>query len=287
MEVRQHRMSLQGNTDMAQTPVARPREGVSAVTVLMAAYGRLPLLKQSVASALAQDHPDFEVLVVDDGSGEPVRQWLRLAQERHERLRVVFQEHEGVAAARARGVTEARGDLICILDSDDTLVPYALRRLAQTFETDPESTLVYTQIRELRPNGKIAVREYPTFATARGMLWATLLRPRVPFKHSGTMFRRAVAIELGSYDREMPCKVDIELYLRFMRAGHRPRLVKEPLVDFRMHKDAISRNRWLGLQAWFRLIDRYGPSNPLARLGLKSLRVVSEALKLIYIEVTA
>lgn len=280
-------MNSSGNTDTARMSAAQPPQAVPAVTVLMAAYGRLPLLKQSVASALAQDYPSFEVLVVDDGSDESTRQWLRLAQDRYERLRVVFQEHQGVAAARARGVTEARGDLICILDSDDMLVPHALRRLNQAFEAHPESMLVYTQVRELRPNGNVAVQEYPAFATARAMLWATLLKPRVPFKHSGTTFRRSAAIELGSYDRELPCKVDIDLYLKFMRAGYQPRLVAEPLVDFRMHKNSISRNRWLGLRVWFRLIDRYGPSNPVARLGLKAIRGVAEALKQLYIEVAA
>jgi glycosyltransferase involved in cell wall biosynthesis len=253
----------------------------------MASYGRLQLLKSSVASALAQDHQSFEVLVVDDGSDEPTRAWLRAAEDRDARLRVVYQEHLGVAAARARGVREARGKLICILDSDDTLVAHALRRLIDAFAQRPGSVVAYTRIRELRPDGSITIPKYRAFKTARAMLWATFLKPRVPFKHSGTLFQRSKVIELGSYDPDLPCKVDIDLYLKFLRAGHLPQLVREPLVEFRMHKDSISRNRWLGLQVWFRLIDRYGPSNPLARLGLKAIRGASEALKLIYVEIRA
>lgn len=279
-------MNSPGNIDVVRRSARQGAAQLPAVTVLIAAHDRLLLLKQSVASALAQNYPSFEVLVVDDGSDEPTRAWLRSAEERFERLRVIFSEHRGVGAARATGVTEARGDLVCILDSDDALMPHALRRLSQVFEEHPDSVLVYTQIRELRPNGKIVVRAYPTFTTARAMLWATMLKPRVPFKHSGTMFRRSVAIGLGSYDRELPCKVDIDFYLRFMIAGHRPRLVAEPLVDFRMHKHSISRDRGLGLRVWFRLIDRYGPPNPVARLGIKAIRGISEGLKQLYIELT-
>lgn len=256
------------------------------VSIVMASYSRLPLLKESVGSALAQEYSDYEVLVVDDGSDEETRSWLRAAQEQHDRLRVMFQEHQGVAVARARGVAEARGNLICILDSDDTLVRHALGRLTEEFATHPEAVLVYTSITELRPNGMANVRKYPVFQTARGMVWATLLSPRVPFKHSGTTFRRSVAVELGSYDRNLPCKVDIDFYLKFLSAGYQPQLVSEPLVGFRMHKDSISRNRLQGLQVWFHLIDGYGPPNPAFRIGLKALRAVSETAKWFYMELT-
>lgn len=261
--------------------------GPVAATVLIAAYGRLPLLKEAVASAVAQDHPSFEVLVVDDGSDAATRDWLRATESRERQLRVVFQPHQGVAAARANGVREARGELVCILDSDDHLVPQALSRLCAVFAADDGAVLAYTRIRELRPDGAAVVQAYPEFATAQSMLWATLLRPRVPFKHSGTMFRRRTALELGSYDPALPCKVDIDLYLKFLRAGHRPRLVAEPLVDFRMHKNSVSRNRRLGLRVWFRLIDRYGPRNSGLRLGIKALRGISEMLKSAYIELKA
>lgn len=253
----------------------------------MASYGRLPLLKPAVGSALAQEYSSYEVLVVDDGSDEETRAWLRSAQAGDSRLRVIFQEHLGVATARARGVAEARGQLICILDSDDRLAPHALKRLTGEFSAHPETVLLYTDITEYRPNGLVKVQRYPVFPTAGRMLWAIMLSPRVPFKHSGTMFRRRVAVELGSYDRNLPCKVDIDIYLRFLQAGYLPRLVSEPLVDFRMHKDSISRNRLLGLRAWFHLIDRYGPPNPACRMGLKVLRVVSEGSKWLYVELTS
>lgn len=275
-----------GRTCGAGRPVTASAMPVAA-TVLIAAYGRLPLLRQSVASALAQDHPNFEVLVVDDGSDEATRDWLRSAEAQESRLRVVFRPHQGVAAARANGVAAARSELICILDSDDVLLPHALSRLCAVFEADDDAVLAYTRIRELRPDGAAVVQAYPEFTTARAMLWATLLKPRLPFKHSGTMFRRRTALELGSYDPGLPCKVDIDLYLKFLRAGHRPRLVAEPLVDFRMHKNSVSRNRWLGIRVWFRLIDRYGPQNSGLRLGIKVLRGVSEMLKSVYIELKA
>ncbi len=255
------------------------------VTVLMASYGRLDLLKESVDSALKQTYPDFDILIVDDGSDNETKDWLRTTENSHECVRVMFNQHQGVAAARNTGVRAAKGELICILDSDDTLVPHALQTLVDTLERF-DTALVYSNIRERRAHADVVI-EYPEFNSAAAMLRATLLKPRVPFKHTGTMFIREVALSLGSYDTGLPCKVDIDLYLKFLQAGHLPKLVKEPLVDFKMHKDSISRDRSQGIQVWNLLIDRYGPSNPIQRFFIKTMRRVSENLKRIYIELTA
>lgn len=256
--------------------------GQPKVTILMASHNRLALLKESVASAVAQDYPDFEVLIVDDGSDDLTRKWLEGAAKRHSRLRVVLQQHAGVGEARARGIREARGEWICVLDSDDLLVPQGLSRLARELGSDPRPALVHCSLLQLLPGGRTRVRRYRNFRTPRGMVWATLLSPQVPFKHSGTLFRRSVAVELGSYNPNLPCKIDIDLYLKFLTAGYLPRLVPEPLVQFRVHEDSVSRDRVLGIRVWIRLIDRYGPVNGITRLGVKAVRVMAETLKLGY-----
>ena len=202
-------------------------------------------------------------------------------------MRVIFQNHLGVATARARGVEEADGELICILDSDDMLAPHALTRLASEFERSPQTAMVYTCNWVIQPNGITSVQKYPYFKTPRAMIWATLLKPRVPFKHSGTMFRKEIAIELGSYDRSLECKIDIDFFLKFLVAGHHLKLVTEPLVFFRMHTDSISISRIQGIRAWFRLIDRYGPDNYVLRQGVKAIKAVSELSKLLYMKVAA
>lgn len=243
------------------------------------------MLKEAVNSALIQGYSNFEVLIVDDGSNDEIKAWLLNAAEQHDHLRVIFQNHQGVAIARARGVAEAYGELVCILDSDDLLAPHALELLTEEFKKHPQTQLVYSYIRELRPTGSAVDITYPDFKTVRDMLYAILLRPRLPFKHSGTMFCRDTAVALGSYDQDLPCKIDIDFYLKFLRANHLPCLVHEHLVSFRMHRNSVSRNRMLGIHVWCQLIDRYGPSNLLVRFGIKTLRFFSELLKLAYIKV--
>jgi glycosyltransferase involved in cell wall biosynthesis len=256
-----------------------------AVTILMASYGRLEFLKLAVDSALGQQYDNYEILIVDDGSEEEVVGWLKLIEAKEPKLSVVYQAHQGVAVARAVGVEKSDTDLICILDSDDILLEQALIELVAATNRHASVQIVYCDNREIRSNGKATHRRFPRFNSARSMILATLLKPRVPFKHSGTLFRRQTAIDLGSYDRNLPCKVDVDLYLKFLRAGHIPLHVDQVLVEFRMHKNSVSIDRLTGIRVWLGLIDRYGPGNRVYRFLIKTVRVSAELLKRVYIEI--
>jgi len=253
---------------------------MTGVTILLASRDRLPLLVQSVSSALEQTHADLEVLVVDDGSGAETRRWLERRALESGRLRVVHQDAAGVGAARARGVREASRELVTILDSDDRLAPDAVSRIAAEFERDPELDLVYTNHYHLLPDGSVRATRYPAYLDNGRMIRGVLLRPRVPFKHSGTTFRRDVAIALGNYDAELGIKIDIEFLLRFLRAGRRQLLLPgDPAVFFRSHSESLSRQRLRGIRAWCRIIDRHGPPGRTARTFAKAVRAGWELAK--------
>lgn len=252
-------------------------------SILLAAYNRLELLKSSVASALAQEWDNYEVIVINDGSGEETRQWLDEQAARFGRLRVVHKENEGVAAARRDGVLEAQYDHVVILDSDDRLEPDALQRYDALFSQHPETDLIYGDIRKVLANGDTKIRRYKQFKNNRRFLWGTFLYPRVPFKHSGTCFRRSVALELGNYDASLKIKIDVDFFLKFMYHDRVLRHMKgEPLVSFYVHDEMMSLNRGKGIPAWFELIDRYAPRWPLARTFAKTARAGSEMLKAVY-----
>ncbi len=256
-----------------------------SVTILMASYGRLEFLREAVNSALKQRYPNFEIIIVDDGSDDDVIEWLQLLDSREAKVSVFYQSHQGVAAARAHGVDKAATDLVCILDSDDIFAQNALERLVEALHRHAGIQLVYSDIREIRTNGEAVIRNYRQFDSTQAMVMATLLKPRVPFKHSGTLFRRKTALELGSYDTNLPCKVDIVLYLKFLKAGYLPEHVNQPLVDFRMHKNSVSINRLTGIKVWLYLINQYGPVNPVYRLFIKIMRISAELLKRVYVEI--
>src|SRR5437868_4457401 len=85
----------------------------------------------AISSALWQTYDDLEVVVVDDGSRDATG---AIAGSFPEPVRVVRQENAGVAAARNRGVAEARGELIAFCDADDVLLPRHLEALVATYQ---------------------------------------------------------------------------------------------------------------------------------------------------------
>jgi glycosyltransferase involved in cell wall biosynthesis len=239
------------------------------ITVLLASFNRLEFLEEAVESVLAQKCQDsFEVLVVDDGSEAETRNWLDHKARNNPLLRVVHQAHAGVASARYHGLVAARGEWVAILDSDDLLLPGALEVLAKALHSRPDVDLFYADVLDISRHGKPSGRvRYPRFANNDRMMRSVFVRPRVPFKHSGTTFRPATALELGGYDVDLPFKIDVDLFLRFLSAGKRLYHIDEPLAAFRRHRKSISNSRRIeGIRVWSFLIDRYRGNTLEARI---------------------
>lgn len=89
------------------------------VSVVMPTYNRLPVLKRVIDALVQQTHPfdRFEVVIVSDGSTDGTNEYLREVETPF-RVRPVFQQNAGPAAARNRGVSEAAGEMILFLDDD-------------------------------------------------------------------------------------------------------------------------------------------------------------------------
>ncbi len=109
-------------------------------SVILPSYNRIATLPRAVASVLAQDMPDFELLVVDDSTdGTP--DWL--ARQSDPRIRILRSEHKlGVSAARNWGLAVARADVTAFLDSDDAYNPNRLSVPLMTLAEQPDVVCV-------------------------------------------------------------------------------------------------------------------------------------------------
>jgi glycosyltransferase involved in cell wall biosynthesis len=93
------------------------------VTVVVPAYNREQTLRIVVSSVLANDYPDFELVVVDDGSSDGTAELVRTFAAEDHRVRLVrHEQNSGVATARNTGVAHANGEYIIFTD-DDVKVP--------------------------------------------------------------------------------------------------------------------------------------------------------------------
>lgn len=97
------------------------------ISIVIPVYNKEQYIRTCLDGALSQDFDDYEVIAVDDGSTDGSGRVCDEVARGDKRLRVVHTANGGVTAARRRGVEEARGRFIMFCDSDDLLLPHALR----------------------------------------------------------------------------------------------------------------------------------------------------------------
>jgi glycosyltransferase involved in cell wall biosynthesis len=110
------------------------------ISAVIPAFNREKTIGRAVESVLAQDFVPEELLVVDDGSQDST---VQVAAKCDRSVRLIKQLHSGVAAARNRGVREAKFNWIAFLDSDDYWLPGHLRRMAEAIEATKGEAAVY------------------------------------------------------------------------------------------------------------------------------------------------
>jgi glycosyltransferase involved in cell wall biosynthesis len=106
-------------------------------SVLIPTYNREKHVRQTIESVLAQTCPDFEVIVVDDGSTDGTPAML---QAYGSRVRALNQANQGPEVARNHAASVAQGEYLVMLDSDDLLMPCALAtydRVIQALDSPP------------------------------------------------------------------------------------------------------------------------------------------------------
>jgi glycosyltransferase involved in cell wall biosynthesis len=103
-----------------------------SVTVVVTAYNHERFVAEAIDSALRQDYPAelVDVVVVNDGSADGTRAVLDARYGAEPRVRLIHQENRGFVGAVNRGLEEVRGELVALLDADDTWPLDRLRRLA-------------------------------------------------------------------------------------------------------------------------------------------------------------
>ena len=113
-------------------------------------YNRAGLLVGAIDSVLAQTYRDFEIIVVDDGSTEDIRAVVDRygGQVRYARI-----EHAGPAAARNTGMQMARGEFLCLLDSDDLYYPHKLALQVDYLDRHPDVVMVYSDFSSFDDEG--------------------------------------------------------------------------------------------------------------------------------------
>lgn len=194
-----------------------------SVSVVIPTFNRRRLVERALASVAAQTRAADEVIVVDDGSTDGTGD---LVQARFSEVKYLFQENRGVSAARNRGIREAAGEWIALLDSDDEWLPEKLERQLSVGLVKPGRLLIHCDELWYR-NGR-RVNPGLRHKKAGGHIFQKCL-PLCAISPSAAVIHRSVFGEIGFFDESFDACEDYDFWLRF--CSRFPVLyIDEPLV---------------------------------------------------------
>ena len=224
------------------------------VTVVIAAYNVGPYVAETVKSALGQTHADREIIIVDDGSTDDTAD--RLAPYLSQ-VRLVRQEHAGLAAARNHALRLAAGDYIALLDADDIWTPTKLAVQVEIAARRPRCGMVVCDGYEFDGAAVLQTNLFQPYlldmlqATADGEVAGPVHEPMIHWPMIAcpgqTLIPRAVIDRLGWF-------VDggAQDYEYFLRIAQRYPIVfhRHVLTGWRYRRDSMSGLRRMRVLTW-------------------------------------
>lgn len=218
------------------------------LSVVLPTYKRGHLIETAVRNVLAQDYPNLELVVVNDGSPDDTREVLqRLAAKLNDpRLHVIDRENGGLPIALNTGFAAATGEFWTWTSDDNAYRPGALRAMARELLLDPSAGLVYADmlIRDEKGGERSFVCGPPERVEQHSTIGLCFL------------YRAAIARQVGDYDPGMRLAEDYDFWLRFRK--HAPLIwLPRLLYDCADQPDTLTRTEFHAVQqARLRLIRR-------------------------------
>lgn len=191
------------------------------ISVVIPTYNRSAFLAAAVASIRTQTHPCSEIIIVDDGSTDDTAQMTAALGEG---IRYVRQANAGPAAARNRGIREARGEWVAFLDTDDRWLPEKLCKQVEIVRSDPSIILVSADMAIEDDKGACWMTSNFAHRGLQSMFDdldggpvpnAPALLLKINYINTSTVLaRRDVLLQLNGFDERLRFGEDLELWLR-------------------------------------------------------------------------
>ena len=204
-----------------------PEAGQPLISVIIPAYNAAATIEAAIQSVLHQTYPHRELIVVDDGSVDGTAERVHAFGDR---VRYVHQEHRGPGAARNRGIAEARGTFVALLDADDLWLPQKLERQLAVLQHEPALDVV--QCSAYLVNDALEVVAVGRCRPGRATYLDALFFRSLPALASTLLARKRCLEDIGGFstDREEVWDVACRLLHR-----HQLHSLPDCLVLYRQH----------------------------------------------------
>lgn len=242
------------------------------VSVVIPVYNMEEFLEETLDSVLSSDYPNFEVIVMDDGSKDRSLEIAESYKSRYENVRVYTQANSGVATARNHAISRAGGVYILPVDADNRISKELIHSAVDILESDPEVKVVCPRAEFFGDrSGEWVLPPFSLSLLARKNMMDTC-----------AVYRKSEWERIGGYCAEIVAREDWEFWISMLKDGGKvvklpeiglfyrvreqskrvtDRLLKKHVIDVlnRRHPDFFERELGGPLRyqrSWSRLINR-------------------------------
>jgi glycosyltransferase involved in cell wall biosynthesis len=193
------------------------------ISIITITYNSEATLEDTILSVTAQDYPALEYVIIDGGSTDGTLDIIRKYQNR---IQVVVSEPDhGISDAFNKGITRATGEIVGIINSDDILLPGALQRVADMYDSQVDVYSGLILFWDMKTNDTFPSYPDVTFDT---------LKLQYNVAHPARFIRKDAYERYGLYREDLRYMMDIELLCRFYKQGANFLLIDSPLAKFRI-----------------------------------------------------
>ncbi|MGA2320241.1 MAG: glycosyltransferase family 2 protein [Solirubrobacteraceae bacterium] len=267
---------------------AAAREALPLASVIVVCWNAAEVLRRCLDQLFAQDYPNYELIVVDDGSNDDTLEVAERALARGEMTLVRSPRNRGCPHARNLGLREAKGEIIAFIDADGFAAPGWLSRIVEAFDADERiggvASTVFFEANPLVING--------AGGTVNRQGWAADLSMNESYERAhiasealypmgcGMALRRSVIERVGPFDdRMLNYYDDVDYGMRLWRAGYRVVVAPDAWIDhgFGRADGDSSQKQMLCERHRMRVVLKHASARTLARWAAHEARAIREA----------
>ncbi|WP_316797831.1 glycosyltransferase family 2 protein [Pedobacter frigidisoli] len=237
---------------------------ISLITVV---YNGEAYLEDCFQSVFAQTHPDVEYIVIDGGSTDGT---LKIIDQHKNQISYFVSESDrGLYDAINKGIAKATGDIVGILNADDTLAsPEILKAVAETF-TSEDTDVLYGDLHYVHPSSGKIIRKWKSKQATRN----DMEKGWMP-AHPTLYLKRTLFENHGNYALDLGTAADYELILRFLYKNNlKARYLPQLMVNMRTGgvSNGSIKSLFNALLDDYKAMKRNGIPNPVLALIMKKL----------------
>lgn len=214
-------------------------------SVIIPAYNAEATLCSTIASVLEQSEPNFEVIIIDDGSTDGTLHVMLELSGLDARIRAVSKPNSGVSATRNFGASLARGEFLAFLDADDQWYPDKLETHLELHRMEVSAKASFGEVHFCGESDGALVPGRSVSRVANGTSFAQHDIADVVIENpvcttSNLVIASDAFAASGGFKDSLRYAEDQELLVRLVHRGISIRGIDTPLVKYRMSEDGLS-----------------------------------------------